>query len=528
LIVLMNIEDIMNKLHQSTPAIINNRVVVRVAGNGCVKSVWVLAPAAAIVFLAFHGNANAGALDGGTVSGIGDDSAYGVGAQARSSIATSTSTAVGRNASAQADGSVAVGDTATVIIGGGTGSFSTVQPNGLAVGSSALANGANVVAVGSHATALHDFATALGYQASAAQLNAVALGGNSMAANVNSIALGFAANASTDNSVALGANSVTTAAVPTASVTIGANTYNFAGATPVGVVSVGAPGAERQLINVAAGQVSATSTDAINGSQLFATNQQVTQNTTEISSLSAALNSGSTGAVRQDSTTRNITIGSNTDGTVVDMTGTAGTRTVTGVTAGAVTADSTDAVNGSQLYDTNQRIENITATGSSFVASDVAHPAASATGTGAMAIGDGANASGANSVALGTGSVADQDNTVSVGSPGNERRITNVAPGINGTDAANMNQLNLVQNNVNTVARQSFSGVAAAMAMPSLTPSAPGKTVVAAGVGNYKGYSAVGVGGTYRSMNSHWLVNAAASFTPHGDTGVRAQVGYEF
>jgi trimeric autotransporter adhesin len=66
------------------------------------------------------------------------------------------------------------------------------------------------------------------------------------------------------------------------------------------------------------------------------------------------------------------------------------------------------------------------------------------------------------------------------------------------------------------------------MAMPSLTPSAPGKTVVAAGVGNYKGYSAVGVGGTYRSMNSHWLVNAAASFTPHGDTGVRAQVGYEF
>jgi autotransporter adhesin len=52
--------------------------------------------------------------------------------------------------------------------------------------------------------------------------------------------------------------------------------------------------------------------------------------------------------------------------------------------------------------------------------------------------------------------------------------------------------------------------------------------VVALGVGNFKGYSAVGVGGTYRSENNHVLLNVAAAFTPHGDTGVRGQVGYEF
>ncbi|VXB60288.1 hypothetical protein BURKHO8Y_140387 [Burkholderia sp. 8Y] len=52
--------------------------------------------------------------------------------------------------------------------------------------------------------------------------------------------------------------------------------------------------------------------------------------------------------------------------------------------------------------------------------------------------------------------------------------------------------------------------------------------MVAAGVGNYKGYTAIGLGATYRSRDSRWLVNAAASITQHGDTGVRGQVGYEF
>ncbi|WP_321798498.1 hypothetical protein [Caballeronia sp. J97] len=63
--------------------------------------------------------------------------------------------------------------------------------------------------------------------------------------------------------------------------------------------------------------------------------------------------------------------------------------------------------------------------------------------------------------------------------------MTNVAPGIKGTDAVNMNQLNAVQSSVNTVAC-----IASAMTMPNMAPSKPGETVVAAGVANYKRYTA--------------------------------------
>ncbi|SAL80071.1 transporter [Caballeronia peredens] len=261
---------------------------------------------------------------------------------------------------------------------------------------------------------------------------------------------------------------------------------------------------------------------------------QIAKNTTDITNISNQINSGTVGLVQQDQTTRNITVAKNTDGTVVDVTGTQGARTVTGVAAGTLSADSTDAVNGSQLYQTNQQVSNLSirvdniSNATSVIASDKSDTPAIASGSGSTAMGNGAVASGENSVAIGSGSVASEDNTMSVGSQGNERRITNVAPGVNGTDAVNMNQLSAVQSSVNSVARSAYSGVAAAMAMPNLTPRDPGKVLVAAGVANYKGYSAVGVGGTYRSQNSRWLVNGAMSITPHGDTGVRAQVGYEF
>ncbi|MDR5756113.1 YadA-like family protein [Caballeronia sp. LZ035] len=364
------------------------------------------------------------------------------------------------------------------------------------------------------------------------------------------------------------------------------------------VIDFTGSGGSRRLIGVANGAVNATSNEAVNGSQLhglanstaaalgggssmdanglvtqptYALNGQSVQgveaaftnldgrtsqntsnisnlqvnvanntaaiekNTTDIADITTQINSGTVGLVQQDPASRKITVGQNANGTVVDVTGSEGTRMVTGVSAGTLSADSTDAVNGSQLWTTNQQIADITSRvqnfaggGSTVIAAQTNDTPAIASGTDATAIGNGANASGNNAVALGSGSLADQDNTVSIGAKGKERRLTNVAPGVNGTDAVNMNQLSAVQSSVNTVARQAFSGVAAAMAMPNLTPSAPGKTVVAVGVGNYKGYTAVGLGGTYRSENNRWLVNGAAAFTPSGDTGVRGQVGYEF
>jgi trimeric autotransporter adhesin len=133
---------------------------------------------------------------------------------------------------------------------------------------------------------------ALGNASQANTAGSIALGDTAVvqAGATSSVAIGSGATASVANSVAIGAGSTTTAATPTAGATIGGTNFTFAGATPAGVVSVGAPGAERQIQNVAAGELSATSTDAVNGSQLFATNQQVTANSTALTNVSNEVN----------------------------------------------------------------------------------------------------------------------------------------------------------------------------------------------------------------------------------------------
>ena len=84
--------------------------------------------------------------------------------------------------------------------------------------------------------------------------------------------------------------------------------------------------------------------------------------------------------------------------------------------------------------------------------------------SGLNAIGDAARYIGP----IGAGSVASEANSVSVGSPGKERTITNVAPGVSPTDAVNVAQLQGVQQNINDVARAAYSGVAMAGALAGL------------------------------------------------------------
>jgi autotransporter adhesin len=172
---------------------------------------------------------------------------------------------------------------------------------------------------------------------------------------------------------------------------------------------------------------------------------------------------------------------------------------------------------------------------------------AAATGVNSTAIGTGSQAANTNAVALGQGSVTDRDKSVSVGSSTQQRQITNVAAGTADTDAVNVGQLNSsvaqgvqqannytdqrfndVNNSINNVAKNAYAGIAAAMAMPNMTPSGPGRTIVSAGAAHYKGGSAAAAGATYRSQNGKWLVHGAVSVTSIGDAGVRAQVGYEF
>ena len=129
-----------------------------------------------------------------------------------------------------------------------------------------------------------------GQMGSATGANATAYGTGSVASAANSTAMGAGANASTANSVALGANSTTSAAVAVAGDTVGGKYYAYQGAAPVGVVSVGSAGSERQVQNVAAGRVGEKSTDAVNGSQLYATNQSVAALGQSLDSLGSSIN----------------------------------------------------------------------------------------------------------------------------------------------------------------------------------------------------------------------------------------------
>ena len=139
-----------------------------------------------------------------------------------------------------------------------------------AIGADAAANGNHANAIGSSAKATGDHAQAFGAGAQATGVRTNVFGSDATATADYSIAIGNKANASTANSIALGADSTTRSATNVTSATVAGHTYGgFAGTSPVGSVSVGTAGGERQIHNVAAGKISADSTDAVNGSQLY-------------------------------------------------------------------------------------------------------------------------------------------------------------------------------------------------------------------------------------------------------------------
>ena len=139
-----------------------------------------------------------------------------------------------------------------------------------AIGADAQANGNHANAIGSSAYANGDHAQAFGAGAHADGVRTNVFGSDASASADYSIAIGNKANASTANSIALGANSTTRSATNVTNATVAGHTYGgFAGTSPVGSVSVGKAGQERQIHNVAAGKISADSTDAVNGSQLY-------------------------------------------------------------------------------------------------------------------------------------------------------------------------------------------------------------------------------------------------------------------
>lgn len=210
-----------------------------------------------------------------------------------------------------------------------------------------------------------------------------------------------------------------------------------------------------------------------------------------------------------------------------------------------------------------------------------------ASGDRSLALGTDAQATANNAVALGSGAVADRANSVSVGAAGRERQVTNVAagsadtdavnvsqlrssqqgmlrydtnpdgtsnysritmgngqgpatisnvaPGVAGTDAVNVDQLNqglaeqraYTDRAVNTVRREANAGIAAAIATANLPQAyAPGRGMTSVAIGTYGGQSALAVGASVLSDSGRWIFKFSGSATTRGSVGVGGGVGF--
>lgn len=455
------------------------------------------------------GNVANGAVDAASLDAINGSQLHGLG--------SSVASALGGGASVAADGTIVA---PTYSVGG-----SVFRNVGDALGN---LDGR----VTSNTNAINDLNVALGnvinngvepryFHASSTLADALATG-------PESVAIGGGAQAAFSNSVALGSNAV---------------------ADRANSVSVGSAGNERQITHVAAGTAD---TDAVNVAQLK----------------QAGLVDGNgnvTSAVVYDSAGGQVNYSSVTLGQ-----GVAGGTGIHNLADGVVASD---AVNLGQLNDAMSRITNAQAASSPFVnvTGDTATEAASANGThatsvgaaavanadqatalgggaqsngtaataiGAQAVAKVANASafGAGSqavasgaVALGAGSVADRANTVSVGQAGGERQIVNVAPGTQGTDAVNLNQLNSAVNQANQsiqdLDRSTRKGIASASALQIVTPYLPGRTTLNAGVAGYRGQAAFGLGVSRWNEKGTINLNAGVASSGSNSTIVRAGIG---
>lgn len=302
---------------------------------------------------------------------------------------------------------------------------------------------------------------------------------------INGIAIGSNARANHADSIAMGNGSQTTRGAQT-----NYTAYNMdAPQNSVGEFSVGSEDGQRQITNVAAGSAD---TDAVNVGQLKVTDAQVSQNTQSITNL-------------------------NTQVTNLD------TR-VTNIENG---------------------IGDIVTTGSTkYFKTNTDGADANAQGKDSVAIGSGSIAAADNSVALGTGSVADEENTISVGSSTNQRRITNVAAGVNATDAVNVSQLKQsvqetkqytdqrmveMDNKLSKTESKLSGGIASAMAMTGLPQAyTPGASMASIGGGTYNGESAVALGVSMVSANGRWVYKLQGSTNSQGEYSAALGAGIQW
>ena len=393
-----------------------------------------------------------------------------------STASAANATAIGTAASALANETVAIGQKANASGQNSNAFGSQANASGtssLAVGTGSVASNDSTVAIGNDSTVTGASAVAVGASATSTGKWSTALGDSANAKGEKSVALSKDSYAKDDNSVALGSGTITRSATQENTATVNGITYNgFAGNTPVAVVSVGSDKTEtytppdhstpgrtvtitphtRQIINVGAGEISATSTDAINGSQLYMVADQVGKNKTRIDNIR--------------------------------------------VRTSDVKVKAGDNINVQEAYDDANQVKTYTVS----TAKDIK----------------------ADSYTVNNSSVQINQNGINAG----DKNITNVADPKAPTDAANKRY---VDNKVNKVDRKTRAGIAGVAAIAS-APSArkDGKSMVSTGVAHHRGESAIAIKASRNSDNGHWSTNVNGAADTRGQFTVGAGVGYEW
>ncbi|MDO5632915.1 MAG: YadA-like family protein [Paracoccus sp. (in: a-proteobacteria)] len=444
----------------------------------------------------------------------------------------------------------------------------------IAMGSGAQATGEQSIAIGTGNQVTGNHAGAIGDPNIVSGSGSYVLGNNNTIASGNSFVMGNDVTVASglDGAVALGNGSTVAAAVPVANGTVAGVTHSYAGVADAAgdVVSVGAPGSERQVQNVAAGRVAADSTDAVNGSQLHATN-------TELAAVRTDLPGGWSGA----------------DIYALGQSG-AGSNTVvmTNLAAGELSETSTDAVNGAQLHATDQELAALKA-GAAAIVSDLADTRARLAGDwtaeGAYALDQAGAASGPvvmTNVAAGDVAATSADavngaqlhatnselaalqdkttaNTASIGEtraqlPGRwseddsgtymlRRSETDAAPvmisnlgrgriAAGSTDAVTGGQLYDLSVQVTAQGdqiarnrREANRGIASAMALSMLRyDDHPAKLSIGFGLGNYRGATSMALGAGYISRDEKWRFSGGMTYGGSSDLGAAFGASYTF
>lgn len=501
------------------------------------------------------------------------------------------SIAIGRNSNSSSTGSIAIGaeSKANAEYSSAFGEYSKASgEHSMAFGYVSKASGKGALASGpwSEASGLYSIAT--GYSSQALEIDSIAIGRKSSATAKWSTALGYNSKASHENSVALGSNSETAEAVGTSEFTlkqlqklngqwteVDITFGEFAGSDPLATVSVGKEGQYRTITNVAAGRISATSTDAINGSQLFAVadglqnqindinkkidnsgggssgddhyhtvNGNDKEDKTDISNNTDITNNNQDNDVIEKADDINTPASGNSGGTNTDPVGdkpALGGDYVGGEDGNLLIKHDTDSY-GNEYYDislnqdlniNSMNVNKVQVNEEIKVGDDITINKDNGITVGDVNINK-------NEIKVGD-KVTINDNSVNVGDVSiNEdnidmggNKIINVAEGTEGTDAVNVNQLNKLEQNVNNKINRLDgkidkvgAGAAALAALHPLDFDPDDKLNFSAGVGNYHGSTAAAIGAFYQP-NDDTLFSIGGT-VGNGDEMVNVGVSFRF